>query len=119
MEPSRSDRQLDFDDQQLQFIVQLAQRDAITCSFIENMDSRSLPSLGRTHIVSGIAYRAAEIIAYRQRLKEAREKAFTEAAAKAKERIALEAKLQEIPLKPVELAKPEPKPEPKMEPAGV
>jgi hypothetical protein len=113
METSRqSDRQPDFDDQQLQFIVQLAQRDAITCSFIENMDSRSIPSLGRTHVVSGIAYRAAEMIAYRQRVKEAREKAFAEAAAKAKERIAMAAKPQEISLKPVPEAKTEPKPEP-------
>jgi hypothetical protein len=97
METSRQpERPPDFNDAQLQYIAQLAKRDGFLCAFIESMDQRAISDLSRTAIISGVAYRAAEILGYRQKAREAKEKALADALAKAKERIAAEGKPQEV-----------------------
>ena len=94
METSRQpERPPEFSDAQLQYIIQLAKRDGLTAAFFESMDQRAVVDVGRSAVIGTVGYRAVEILGYRQKVREAREKQLKELAEK---RVAEAAKVQEI-----------------------
>jgi len=60
----------DFSDQQLSEIVRLAMREQELSSFIGRMDERCQPQLGTNHLVSSIAYTAAQVLDFRAKFRE-------------------------------------------------
>lgn len=112
MEPSRQVKPPDFTNEQLEYVISLAQQDAEITAFIARMDRRATIGITRAAAVSGIALKAAEILQFRKQVMEAVQKRMAEQPAAPSK----PSPVQDLKLEPV---KPDPKPEPKLEPAGV
>lgn len=81
-----------FTEQHLQYIMGLAKVDSALGHFIEQMDERAPRDVARTAIVSAIAYRAAEILAWRDAKRKAVERELQETIMRNLEKPAQDAK---------------------------